>query len=106
MRKFLSKQDIIVMNKVISNKGDTVIENDTLSSMDSTINIKADINFLSNEDLFEEILGFTIDSKESYPEEEQVIKDWIIQLKVNCNRQKLRIIEDTIKKSVSEILDN
>jgi len=103
MRKFICKSDIIIMGKKIASQGDTLEEGQLLKSDDEALVIKLDLNYLSGEQ-FEEITKFDFNVKEVDISEENIEKDWIIQLKITTSRKKLREIESFLKENLNNLI--
>lgn len=107
MKKFLCKSDVIIMGKKLASSGDLVNEGDTLQSSDKSISLKMDIESLLNNDSFEEVVDVSIlDIKiQELPEEEEnVEKDWMLQIKITTSRKKLRVIERYIREDLAKLL--
>jgi len=100
MRKFLCKTDFVIMGKKLALAGDSVNEGDILQSNDNTLSLKMDIDTLLNNALFEEVVEVVmldIKIQELPEEEEDIEKDWVLQIKVTTSRKKLRTIERYIR---------
>ena len=100
MRKFLCKTDFVIMGKKLALAGDSVNEGDILQSNDNTLSLKMDIDTLLNNASFEEVVEVAmldIKIQELPEEEEDIEKDWVLQIKVTTSRKKLRTIERYIR---------
>lgn len=104
MRKFLCKSDINLMGKKLASVGDIVEENSILESEDGIIKLKLETSYLENKILFNEVNDIKIITKELDQNEEEMIKEWIIQIKVKTSRKNLRDIEDYLNKNLSNLL--
>lgn len=107
MRKFLCKTDFVIMGKKLALSGDSVNEGDTLQSNDNTLSLKMDIDTLLNNTSFEEVVEVAmldIKIQELPEEEEDIEKDWMLQIKVTTSRKKLRTIERYIREDLVKLL--
>lgn len=107
MRKFLCKSDLIIMGKKLASSGDSVNEGDTIQSSDKTLSLKMDIDTLLNNTSFEEVVDVAmldIKIQELPEEEEDIEKDWMLQIKVTTSRRKLRTIERYIREDLAKLL--
>lgn len=107
MRKFLCKSDLIIMGKKLASSGDSVNEGDTLQSSDKTLSLKMDIDTLLNNTSFEEVVDVAmldIKIQELPEQEEDIEKDWMLQIKVTTSRKKLRTIERYIREDLVKLL--
>jgi hypothetical protein len=104
MKRYVCKNDINFMGKKLASVGDIVEEGSTLTSDDETITLKLDNIFLEKStNLFEIISDINIEIKE-VENDEDFVKDWIIQMKVNTSRRKLRLIEDFLRANIDKML--
>ena len=105
MRKFVCKTELTILGKKLSDVGRIVTEGDTLQSDDDSISLKMELDDLINNPSFTEIKpSVEIDVKEVMEDEEELTKDWILQIKVNTSRKKLREIEFFIKENLENLL--
>jgi hypothetical protein len=107
MRKFLCKTDFVIMGKKLALAGDSVNEGDILQSNDNTLSLKMDIDTLLNNASFEEVVEVAmldIKIQELPEEEEDIEKDWVLQIKVTTSRKKLRTIERYIREDLVKLL--
>ena len=103
MRKFLCKSDIIIMGHKMIKSGDIISVGDSVKSEDGSLSIIMDINKLMDKNSFEEISNIELDIVESSEDEELIIKDWILQLKLKTSRKKLRVIEDFLRDNIDNM---
>ena len=103
MKKYVCKDDIIFMGKKLASVGDIVEEGTVLSSDNEYITLKLESPFIENIHLFQELKDLDLEIKEVDQSDEDLVKDWIIQMKVNTSRRKLREIEDFLKKECRKV---
>jgi hypothetical protein len=105
MRKFLCNEDFVVIGKKLASKGDYVNEGDILQSEDGSISLKMELDDLVSSPIFNEVIDrMEIQVKEVNQDDEELVKDWILQIKVNTSRKKLRDIEDFIRQNLVRYL--
>jgi len=95
------------MGKKLALAGDSVNEGDILQSNDNTLSLKMDIDTLLNNASFEEVVEVAmldIKIQELPEEEEDIEKDWVLQIKVTTSRKKLRTIERYIREDLVKLL--
>lgn len=101
--KWKCKKDIILFENLLANKGDIVEIGQVLYY--GPISLTIDDDFVKNEELFEPVQeNFIIKTKEFQDDEEEVEKEWIIELKLTCSRKNLRKIESFLNSEVSKFL--
>lgn len=100
--KWKCKKDVILFGKKLAEEGDIVSEGQVLGN--DSISITIDEDLLSNEELFERVHNIKISSKDYEPQNEDIEKEWIIELKVKTTRKKLRKIEEFIQNEVEKML--
>ena len=105
MRKFICISELTIIGKKLANIDQVVTEGDTLQSDDESISLKMELDDLINNPIFEEIKpNVEIEIKEVLENEEEITKDWILQIKVNTTRKKLREIEFFIQNNLEKLL--
>lgn len=105
MKKFLCNSDFTIMGKILAHVGDEVIEDSTLKSEDGSLSIKMDIDLIKSNSCFSEIIEpLDIEIKEVPSEEEDMEKDWILQLKITTSRRKIRQIETFIRENLVKLI--
>lgn len=95
------------MGKKLASSGDSVNEGDILQSSDKTLSLKMDIDTLLNNTSFEEVVDIAmldIKIQELPEQEEDIEKDWMLQIKVTTSRRKLRTIEKYIREDLAKLL--
>ena len=101
MRKFLCNTDFVVIGKKLANKGDILEEGSILKSEDGSLSFKMEIDDFCNSPMFNEIIDkMEINVKEVNEDDENLVKDWILQVKVNTSRKKLRDMETFLRENL------
>ena len=108
MTKFICKKDIEFLGKNIIKK-DTIIEVDKeilLETDDKSLSMKMTIEEILKNELFEEIKDdyLKMSIKEVSGDEESIVKEWILQLKVTTTRKRLREIEKFLNQNLVDYL--
>jgi len=108
MTKFICKKDIEFLGKKIIKK-DTIIEVDKeilLETDDKSLSMKMTIEEILKNELFEEIKDdyLKMSIKEVSGDEESIVKEWILQLKVTTTRKRLREIEKFLNQNLVDYL--
>lgn len=104
MKKYVCKNDIIFMGTKLASVGDIVEEGSILKADNDFITLRLEPPFIENVHLFQELKDLDLEIKEAGQSDEDLVKDWVIQMKVNTSRRKLREIEDFLRKNVEKFL--
>ena len=104
MRKFLCVSDFSVMGKILAKPGDILKEGDTVKSEDLSIIFKMDTDALKTASFRE--LPDTIDVKinEISPLNDDVEKEWVIQMKFKTTKRNLNKIESFLRDNLENML--
>jgi hypothetical protein len=101
--KYMCLEDIVLFDNIIAYKYDIVTLNQVLSS--GQISVCLDEDFLEkNKSLFRPIENLNIKTKEFNSENEEIVKDWILELKITTSRKKLRQIEQFLNQEVVKFI--
>lgn len=109
MRIFQCIDDVSFMGKVLLKKGERIIPTDDvyiIGDPDKTTPLRMTLEEVLNHPVFKEINAIIdISSKEILQSEEDIIKNWTLQLTVKTSRKKLREIEDFLREQISRIIE-
>lgn len=103
MSNFICNSDLIVMDKLLVKKGDIVSSGDIVEC--DYIKLKLELDYLNKSELFKEVVSSKIDIEivES-PDDENIDKDWVLQIKLTTSRSKLRTIESFLNDNLVKLL--
>lgn len=104
MKKFICVSDFSVMGKILSRPGDIVKEGDTLKSDDLSMIFRLDMNALKTESfkLLPDIVDVKINEVSSLNDD--VEKEWVIQIKFKTTKRKLNNIESFLRENLENLI--
>ncbi len=104
MRKFLIVKNVYYFNKLVFELGDQIELTEFYQVNKEGMQFPIPITDIENDDRFQEIKNFKIETRVIEPEEAEEVKKYRVQLDVTTTRSKLAKIEEFLVTTIEKML--